>query len=42
MVPTEPAAAFGEVDAMGGMIPPLRGEIGRMTRLFGRRKAPVI
>jgi hypothetical protein len=41
-VPTEPAAAFGDVDAMGGMIPPLFAEIGEMTPMFGRPEGPVI
>jgi len=41
-VPTEPAAAFGDVDAMAGMIPPPCGKIGEMTPMFGRPKGPVI
>ena len=37
-MPTEPAAAFGDVDAMAGMIPPLLAEIGEVTPMFGRRE----
>jgi hypothetical protein len=41
-VPTEPAAAFGDVDAMAGMIPPLFAKNGEMTSMFGRRGGAVI